>query len=341
MCSHVAFVFNKFTMDLFRTELIPEKTDVRISHQDPILCVGSCFAENMGDRLNKLKFPVLINPFGIVYNPISCAHVLEKILSETDFTENDLFENLGLYHSFSHHGRFSHPDKNTVLENINNALEDARIFLKNTKRLVLTLGTAHVFIYKKTNNVVANCHKMLGQEFFRKRLSVEEVAAHLVSVFKEIKNKLPDLEIIVTVSPVRHLRDGLVENQKSKATLLLGLEQVKNALPFVHYFPSYEIFLDDLRDYRFYEKDLSHPNEMAVNYIWKKFSDIYFNEKTKNLNKQIEQINNAVNHRPFHVASDAHQLFLKKQLEKINDLEKENNYLDFNKEKEVLMSNLI
>ena len=178
-------------MDSFRTELIPEKADSGISHQDRLICVGSCFAENIGDRLNQLKFPVLINPFGIVYNPISVAYALEKILDEKKFTEKDFFENLGLYHSFSHHGRFSHPDKTTALNKINNALHDAHIFLKSTNRLILTLGTAHVFIYKKTNRVVANCHKIPGQEFLRKRLSVEEVAAPLISVLKRIKEKLP------------------------------------------------------------------------------------------------------------------------------------------------------
>ncbi|MEO1259307.1 MAG: GSCFA domain-containing protein [Bacteroidota bacterium] len=328
-------------MDSFRTEILPEKINVEISHQHPILCIGSCFAENIGRKLNELKFPVLINPFGIVYNPISIVSVLEKIISKSSFAENDLFQNLGLYHSFAHHGRFSHPDKLTALQQINNSLQEARIFLNKTNRLVLTLGTAHVFIYKNTNEIVANCHKVAGQEFLRKRLSVAEIQAPLINVFKKLKAQLPLLEIIVTVSPVRHLRDGLVENQRSKAALVLGLDEVCRQLEFVHYFPSYEIVLDDLRDYRFYEKDLSHPNEMAVDYIWKKFEHLFFNEGTKNICRQILSINNAAKHRPFHPASEAHQRFLKKQLELIDQLEKKYAFLNFKKEKNIFEGQLV
>ena len=327
-------------MDSFRTEILPEKLDVEITHQHPILFIGSCFAENIGGKLNELKFPVLINPFGIVYDPVSVAAVLEKIISEKEFTENDLFQNLGLYHSFAHHGRFSHPDELIALNQINDSLRDARLFLQKTNRLVLTLGTAHVFIYKKTNKIVANCHKMPGQEFLRKRLSVAEIYTPLINVFKIIKGRLPSLEIIVTVSPVRHLRDGLVENQKSKAALILGLDEICQRLDFVHYFPSYEIVLDDLRDYRFFAKDLSHPNELAVDYIWKKFENLFFNKKTKNICRRILQIKNALGHRPLHPASNPHQLFLKKQLELIDGLEKEYPFLNFEKEKNIFEGQL-
>ena len=328
-------------MNQFRTEITPAAIDVEISHQNKLLCVGSCFAEQMGGRLEQFKFPTLINPFGIIYNPISIIDIFEKILSENNFKESDLFENHGLWHSFAHHGRFSHPEKKTTLKQINDALKQARLFLKKADRLILTLGTAHVFIYKKTNLVVANCHKMPSQLFDRRRLPVEEMAIPLISVLKKLKKQMPALEVIATVSPVRHLRDGVIENQRSKAALLLGLEEVCQALPYVHYFPSYEIILDDLRDYRFYEKDLSHPNEMAMDYIWEKFGDVLFNKKTKELNEHILKLKNAAAHRPFHAASDAHQMFLKKQLEEINKLEKEYSELNFNKEREIFSAQLI
>ena len=327
-------------MDHFRTEIPPILIGVEIAHQHQVLCIGSCFAEHIGGRLEQLKFPALINPFGIVYNPVSLASSLEMLLSDSHFSEDDLFENLGLWHSFAHHGRFSHPDKKTAVRQINQSLINARLFLGNTDRLVLTLGTAHVFVDKKTNAVVANCHKMPGQSFDRQRLSVEEVASPLIAVLQKLKEKLPSLEVIATVSPVRHLRDGLVENQKSKATLLLGLEAVNNALPFVHYFPSYEIVLDDLRDYRFYEKDLSHPNGLAIDYIWQLFENAFFSEKTKALCQRISQLTTAAAHRPFHPASEAHQSFLKKQLSTLKELEKENPSLDFAKEKGVFEGQL-
>ena len=320
-------------MDIFRTKLPPLQSDLGISHQHRVLCIGSCFAEHIGGRLAALKFPVLLNPFGIVYNPVSVVQVLEKLLSGKYFQEADLFENLGLWHSFDHHGRFSHPDKATALRHVNQSLDGAKQFLAKTERLVLTLGTAHVFVYKKTNAVVANCHKMPGQAFDRRRLTVEETVQPLMAILQRLKEKLPRLEVITTVSPVRHLRDGLLENQRSKATLLLGLEAVCDALPFVHYFPSYELLLDDLRDYRFYEKDLAHPNGLAVDYIWQYFENAFFSETTKSLCQRISAITTAANHRPVHQGSAAHQQFLKKQLVMVEAVENRYPFLDFGEEK--------
>ncbi len=325
----------------FRTQIPAGLPGASISHQHPVLCIGSCFAEHIGTKLEQLKFPVLTNPFGIVYNPVSLATTLEKVLSGTDFTKSDLFENLGLWHSFAHHGRFSHPDKNVALENMNRSLAGSRLFLEKTDRLILTLGTANVFVLKEKNTVVANCHKMPGQAFDRRRLSVEEAATPIISILQKLKTKRPGLEVTVTVSPVRHLRDGLVENQRSKAVLVLVSETVCSALPFVHYFPSYEIMLDDLRDYRFYEKDLSHPNEMAIGYIWECFEDAFFDEKTKALCQQVAQVVTAAEHRPFHPASTAHQAFLRKQITVVEELEKAHPRLDFRKEKEFFENQLL
>ncbi len=320
-------------MTSFRTEIPPVRSPINIDHQQPVLCMGSCFAENIGHRLRQLKFPAFINPFGIVYNPVSIVQVLEKLLSEEHYTEADLFENLDLWHSFDHHGRFSHPDRATALIHINQSLADARRFLQRTDRLILTLGTAHVFVEKKTGRVVANCHKMPGQVFDRRRLSVEEVVRPLAVILQKLKSKFPALEVIATVSPVRHLRDGLVENQRSKATLLLGLEEICQTLPFVHYFPAYELLLDDLRDYRFYDQDLAHPSAAAVDYIWSYFAEAFFSGETKALCKELSQLAAAAAHRPFHPTSPAHQSFLEKQLSIVKTLEARFPYLDFLAEK--------
>jgi len=323
-------------MSEFRTTISPILSDVKIAHHDGVLCLGSCFAEHMGRRLNRLKFPTLLNPSGIVYNPVSLAESLERLLSREPFGEAGLFENLGLWHSFSHHGAFSHPDKKTALENINHSLAEAWSFLPKTSRLLVTLGTAHVFIFKKNGRIVANCHKVPGAQFERRRLSVEEVVVALAPVFKKLKERRPELEIVTTVSPVRHLCDGLVENQRSKATLVLALAQICRELPFVHYFPAYEIVLDDLRDYRFYEADMAHPNQQAVDYIWRHFEQGYFDEKTVDLCRQIERIVSAVEHRPFHRQSPEHEAFVRRQLSAIDALCAKHPALNFEEEKQKL-----
>lgn len=307
-----------------------------MSHNDRLLCIGSCFAEQMGGRLQRLKFPVLVNPFGIVFNPISVADTLERLHSGEPFSEGDLLEGHGLWHSFEHHGSFSHPDKGTALAGINRAFSEGKAFLKHTNRLIVTLGTAHVFVWKKTGEVVANCHKIPAAGFERRRLRVSEVVERLVPVFEKLKAGLPQLEIIATVSPVRHLRDGLVENQRSKATLLLALDEIGQRLPFVHYFPAYEILLDDLRDYRFYAEDMAHPSPQASDYIWQYFENAFFEEKAKALCRRIEAVLTALAHRPFHPQSVEHQAFLRKQAAALQEIAEAFPQLDFEEERKKL-----
>ena len=183
-------------MQSFRTVFPPFRSSVSVAHTDRVLCVGSCFAEQMGGRLERLKFPILVNPFGIVFNPVSIAGSLERLLSGEPFEAADLFENLGLWHSFDHHGRFSNPDKTVALDGINHSFSTAKAFLKNTNRLVVTLGTAQVFVLKKTGETVANCHKVPAGDFERRRLSVVEVVAALSPVFEKLKRELPQDHIL-------------------------------------------------------------------------------------------------------------------------------------------------
>jgi hypothetical protein len=316
----------------FRTVFPSFKSVVSMAHTDRVLCLGSCFAEQMGGRLERLKFPTLVNPFGIVFNPVSVAKTLERLLVGKDFSEADLFETQGLWHSFEHHGSFSNPDKTAALEGINRSFSEGKIFLKKTNRLLVTLGSAHVFVWKKTGQVVANCHKVPTTEFDRKRLTVSEAVQALLPVFEKLKAELPELEIIATVSPVRHLRDGLAENQRSKATLLLALDEIGQQLPDVHYFPAYELLLDDLRDYRFYAEDMAHPNQLGADYIWQYFEGAFFEEKTKALCDRIERLLTALAHRPFHAQSAEHQAFLKKQSGLLQQMAAEFPNLDFGNE---------
>jgi GSCFA family len=321
-------------MQPFRTVFPSFRSPISISHADRVLCIGSCFAEQMGGRLERLKFPTLVNPFGIVFNPVSIGKSLERLMDpkETPFTDADLVQHQGLWHSFEHHGRFSQPDRSTTLEGINHSFSTSKAFLENTTRLVVTLGTAHVFSLKKTGEVVANCHKLPAGDFERRRLSVGEVVDALIPIFEKLKAKLPSLEIIVTVSPVRHLRDGLLENQRSKSTLLLALDEICQRLPFANYFPAYEILLDDLRDYRYYAEDMTHPSPQAADYIWQYFEGAFFDEKTRALNGRIERMLAALAHRPFHPESVEHQSFMKKELEAVQQLAKEFPELNFEAE---------
>ena len=322
-------------MSVFRTLISAKKSHHDIQHQDRILSLGSCFAEHIGERLRQNKFSTIINPFGILYNPISISKSLHSLLDESLFTSKDLFSYMDLWHSFAHHGSFSNPDQAICLAKINQQLSSAREQLKQSKYLLLTLGTAHVFRYKKTDEVVANCHKLPNTDFDRIRLSVSDISKSLSIVFEQLHQFFPDLQIIVSISPVRHLRDGHLENQRSKASLLLSLTEMEEQFKFVHYFPSYELLLDDLRDYRFYKEDMIHPNDTAINYIWDFFTTTYFNSTTTNLITKIEKILKASQHRPLRPSTKAHQQFIQDQLQQIAILEKENEFLNFEEEKSI------
>ncbi len=320
-------------MNHFRTILPAQPAPFSIGHSDRLLLIGSCFTENMGARLTAGKFPVSVNPFGIVYNPVSIANCLEHLLIDNQgFEEKDLFEHAGLWHSWEHHGHFSQPDQAATLAGINTALKTDAAHLKKTNRLLLTLGTADVFMLRSTGQVVANNHKMPAALFMQRRLSVTEVTERISSVLEKIKLQNPDVQVILTVSPVRHIRNGMIENQRSKATLLLACEQICQALPYTCYFPAYELLLDDLRDYRFYADDLLHPSGLAADYIWQFFSDTFFSEDTRRLYTRIEKIAAAMQHRPFHPETPEHRAFAKAQLAVLEQLSKEYPELDFSAE---------
>jgi len=317
----------------FRTTLPPLEADFTITHQDGLLSIGSCFTKHIGNRLIDLKFNNLLNPFGIIFNPISLSNALHYLLSDRTFTEDDLFYHNEQWHSFMHHSHFSGMEKVATLDHMNLKLHEARTHLRQVNRLLITLGTANVFVYKKTGEIVANNHKLPIQDFERRRLHIRDIAEAFEPLFRELKRQTPDLQIIMTVSPVRHIRDGLIENQRSKAALIIALEHLAYDLNYVHYFPSYELMMDDLRGYRFYEADMIHPNEQAIAYIWERFSEAYFDAKTIELNRRIAAITQARRHRPFHPRSQRHQAFLRQQLEKISALEQEYPYLNFRAER--------
>ncbi|HOY07025.1 MAG TPA: GSCFA domain-containing protein [Saprospiraceae bacterium] len=330
------FAGNKNTLKMndFRTVLPMRRAPFSIGFDDRLLLIGSCFTENMGTRLADGKFRALTNPFGIVYNPVSMARCLEILTQErSPFTETDLFENAGLWHSWEHHGHFSQPDRSATLAGISAAHETAAQHLKTTNRLLLTFGTAEIFTLRDSGRVVANNHKMPAAGFEQRRLSVSEIVENVGSVLEKIQSQNPDLQIIITVSPVRHIRNGLVENQRSKATLLLACEEICKALPGTFYLPAYELLLDDLRDYRFYASDMLHPSDVAADYIWDFFRETFFTEETRRLHARVEKILTAARHRPFHAGTKEHRAFAEAQLGAIAQLEGEFPGLDFSVER--------
>ncbi len=316
-------------MPNFRTILPSTPSASQITHQSQLLLLGSCFTEHIGEKLTERKFNTHTNPFGIVYNPISMVQCLERISAGNQgFTAETLFENAGLWHSWEHHGRFSKPDKNEALEGINAEYQTAVEHLKKTDLLLLTFGTADVFTLRETGKVVANNHKMPAALFASRRLSVSEIVDRTVQAIERVAN----VQVILTVSPVRHTRNGLIENQRSKATLILACEEICKQLDYVQYFPAYELLLDDLRDYRFYAADMIHPSEVAVDYVWEVFSATYFSEKTRQLNERIEKIRAAAQHRPYHPKTEQHQAFARAQLAAIDALKLEMPGLNFEAE---------
>ncbi|MEI8060115.1 MAG: GSCFA domain-containing protein, partial [Ferruginibacter sp.] len=274
----------------FHLEFFPKKLDTPIKHQHQLFLIGSCFTEQIGNKLKQFKFRVLDNPNGILFNPISISKSISSYIKNKQYIETDLFYQNESWNSWEHHSRFSHPEKEECLRIINTSQQLAHHFLKTTDWLLITLGSA--FVYELENNkVVANCHKVPTDKFNKKILIVEEVVTALQNIISEVKMYNPFTKIIFTISPVRHLRDGFVENNRSKATLINAVHQILS--DEVLYFPAYELVVDDLRDYRFYAEDMVHPNYSATNYVWEKFITTCIDEPSQLLMKAINEINAA------------------------------------------------
>ncbi len=285
---------------MFFTVVNIPKSSLQISYQSRILTLGSCFAENIGTKLQEAYFLSFINPFGVLYNPVSVAQSIRTLLDNREFTSDDLLQNGSLWNSFAHSSLFSATSADETLQKINSRLQAARYFLAETDVIMITLGTAWVFENAETGKVVANCHKLPANRFMRRRLSVAEIVSELSDVIKLLRERNPNLQFVFTVSPIRHWKDGAQENTVSKSSLHLAISELENTFESVHYFPAYEIMLDELRDYRFYTSGMLHPSEQAVDYIWQRFSETYFNEETLELKKELEQLRADLNHRPIH-----------------------------------------
>ncbi len=321
---------------IFRTELNIPKSDFSLSHSDAVLSMGSCFAVEMGEKLREHKFQVTLNPSGILFHPKAIENTLARIYTLQPYTQDEIFHFNERYFSWDHHSSFSKPKMEEALKGINQSLENANLALQTSKLFIITLGTAWVYTLKNADMVVANCHKVPSENFSKRLLSASEVRDSLHNIISMAKDANPNIHIMLTVSPVRHLKDGLVENNVSKSVLIQQVYEAVSKYENVMYFPSYELVLDDLRDYRFYKKDMLHPNETAVDYIWEKFSETYFSDNTIRQNKIVEKINSAVAHKPFNPKSLSHKKFLYDTLKLIETQETNFPKGAFKKEKEIL-----
>lgn len=316
----------------FHLEFFPKPFRTTVEHVHKLLLIGSCFTENIGARLRQFKFSVLENPNGILFNPASIAKSIHSYINHKQYTADDLFYQNESWHSWEHHSRFSHPDPEVCLQQINQSQQQAHDYLKTADWLMITLGSA--FVYQLHNDeVVANCHKVPTDKFRKKLMSVENVFTDLEKTIMALKAFNPAIKIIFTISPVRHLRDGFIENNLSKSALIQAVHQLVNEQEMIFYFPAYELVIDDLRDYRFYAEDMVHPNYAATNYAWEKFTTACISTGTLNLMKEINVINAAKSHKPFNPTSEQHKIFLQTNLEKLEQLNRQFPYIDFTEER--------
>lgn len=302
----------------------------KINHQHKIAMIGSCFTQNIGEKLQQDQFDVSINPYGILFNPVSVAKAIKACLNQLSLKEEDLIKVGEQWASLNHHSQFNTLVAKDTLQRINQSIQDAKSYYAESNLLIITFGTAWVYELNETKEIVANCHKIPNKNFTKRLLTIEEIVDVYSTLFLELISENPNLNIMFTVSPVRHWKDGVVENNRSKSVLHLAIMELVNKFEIVSYFPSYEIVLDELRDYRFYKEDMLHPNQQAVDYIYERFSDTFYTKETVVLNKRIRKLKLALAHKPFNINSEAHQLFIKQTKEKVLVLEREHPYLNIN-----------
>lgn len=326
-------------MELY-TKVTSPKPPFYFSYADRIILMGSCFAENIGGRLEENKFRVDVNPFGVLYNPASVAAAIRLLIRPKRFTEADVFKHEGMYHSLSHHSRFSSLSKEETLSQINSRLQSAAEELNHTTRLVVTLGSAFVYRSKGNGRVVANCHKLPDWVFERQRLTVEQIVEEWGFLLYSLWEHNPEIRLLFTVSPIRHWKDGAHENQLSKATLLLAVDRLCRLYPGkIAYFPAYEIMMDELRDYRFYAEDLLHPSSQAIEYIWERFVRDNLTDEARSIGKEWKEILKALRHKPFQPESEAYKRFIHQTLLKMEQLHRKFPFFDLEKEKLALITN--
>lgn len=316
----------------FRTQIPIPKSNNPIGYDSKIVSLGSCFAVNIGQKFDYFKFRNTTNPFGILFHPLALEKFIGYALNNKQFNDADIFEHNNLWHCFDAHSDLSHPNKEVLLNNLNTACQSTNTQLKEATQLIVTLGTAWVYCDINSNNLVANCHKVPQKQFTKELLSADTIKQSIENIAAMVKNVNPGINIIFTVSPVRHIKDGYTENQWSKANLISGLHQVINSGDHKQntaYFPSYEIMMDELRDYRFYAEDMIHPSAIAVDYIWERFTEAYIAPQARETMKLADTIQKGLAHRPFNPYTPQHKEFIRKLNEKASALQKQYPHISF------------
>ncbi len=308
--------------DIFKTRVTVSDSNKKSEYSDHLFFIGSCFAENIGSRFQSRLFPVVVNPFGVMYNPVSVANTLTDIIDGRLITDDDLQFHNGLWQSFRLHGSFSSPHRQDVILKANEAIAEARIHLQKTETLVVTFGTSWVYSLKEDNSIVANCHKFPADRFNHFKLSPDEIAELWKEVILRLRDINPSIRLIFTISPVRHWKNGAWGNNVSKATLMLAVDQLMMSDPSIEYFPAYEIMMDELRDYRFYADDMLHPSQLAQEYIFDIFSKAYFTNEAIAFGRESHKILTTLNHRPLHGKNDNYKHLIGKTMVQIENLGK-------------------
>ena len=303
----------------------------RIDHHSPLLLMGSCFTENIGRLMERSFFHTCINPFGVIYNPLSVMRGLDALLNREAYRERDLREHNGLWFSFDHYTGFSSPDREECLERINRIFLHAKQLLRQARVLIISWGTSWMYRYRETGEVVCNCHKIPADRFIRSRLSPADITEVYESLLFRLFGISPDMKILLTVSPVRHWKDGAHGNQLSKASLLLAAESLTDRFPErAFYFPSYEIIMDELRDYRFYSDDMLHINELATSYLWEKFLQTLVSDESCQIIREVDPLLRLIEHRPRRETGKEFRELQKKKEELLSELKKKYTFLSWN-----------
>lgn len=310
------------------TEIPLKKESPSIDYGSKLLMLGSCFAGHMSDKLNYYKFQVLANPFGILFHPVALENLVRRAKLKQLYSEKELVLSDDLWHCMDAHSDLSHPSGSKTIKELNSSLDKMHERIADASHIIITLGTAWVYRYKETSQIVANCHKIPQDQFEKELLSTEVIMEQLSKTVDHIQSLNPSARFIFTVSPVRHLRDGFTENMRSKAHLISAVQEIVER-ERCHYFPAYELMIDELRDYRFYGRDLVHPNQLAIDYIWEKFGDSWIDAGCKETMRKVDRIQKGLEHRPFRPESDQHKKFQKDIVNKIREIQHDYPFMEF------------
>jgi lysophospholipase L1-like esterase len=295
----------------FQTKIPLEKQSAnQINYHSKVILLGSCFSENIGKKLEYYKFQNTQNPFGILFHPAAIERLIANAIEHKQYADNDVFFHNEQWHSFDAHSKLSHTSNEILISELNANLRTTFKTLQNATHIIITLGTAWAYRYLKTGEFVANCHKVPQSEFEKVLLSVEDITKTLKNIIAQIRSINYNAEVVFTVSPIRHIKDGFIENTQSKAHLISSIHQIIGNKS--SYFPSYEIMMDELRDYRFYSEDMIHPNQTAINYIWERFKMVWISEDSYSIMDEVDTIQKGLRHKPFNPDSDAHKVFVEK-----------------------------